>query len=54
MINDRETQVVDVEAVVSGLVADTETIESEIQVIKSRAIAGRTGCGLVAPYWTPG
>src|SRR5918995_3053105 len=42
MINDRETQVVDVEAVVSGLTGDAETIESEIQVISSRGIAERT------------
>ena len=42
MINDRETQVVDVEAVVSGLAGDAETIESEIEVIKSRGIAERT------------
>jgi polysaccharide biosynthesis transport protein len=42
MINARETQVVDVEAVVSGLTGDAETIESEIQVIRSRGIAERT------------
>jgi succinoglycan biosynthesis transport protein ExoP len=42
MINHRETQVVNVEAVVSGLVGDAETIESEIQVIKSRGLAERT------------
>ena len=42
MINYRETQVVDVEAVVSGLVGDVETIESEIEVIKSRGIAEKT------------
>jgi succinoglycan biosynthesis transport protein ExoP len=41
MINDRETQVVDVEAVVSALAGDAETIESEIQVIRSRGIAQR-------------
>jgi polysaccharide biosynthesis transport protein len=41
MINDRETQVVDVEAVVSGLAGDAESIESEIQVIRSRGIAER-------------
>jgi succinoglycan biosynthesis transport protein ExoP len=39
MINDRKTQVVDLEAVVSGLTGDLETIESEIEVIKSRGIA---------------
>jgi exopolysaccharide transport family protein len=42
MINDRQTQVVDMEAVVSGLIGDAETIESEIQVIASRGIAERT------------
>jgi polysaccharide biosynthesis transport protein len=42
MINYRETQVVDVDAVVSGLIGDAETIESEIQVIKSRGIAETT------------
>jgi polysaccharide biosynthesis transport protein len=41
MINDREAQVVDVEAVVSGLSGDAETIESEIEVIRSRGIAER-------------
>jgi polysaccharide biosynthesis transport protein len=38
MINYRETQVVDVEAVVPSLAGDVETIESEIQVIRSREI----------------
>ena len=38
MINSRETQVVDVEAVISALAGDAETIESEIQVIRSRGI----------------
>ena len=42
MINYRETQVVDVEAVVSGLVGDVETMESEIEVIKSRGLAAKT------------
>ena len=42
MINPRETQVVDVEAVLSGLSADSETIESEIQVIRSRGLAQKT------------
>jgi polysaccharide biosynthesis transport protein len=42
MINDRHTQVVDVEAVVSRLAGDAETIESETEVIKSRGIAAKT------------
>jgi polysaccharide biosynthesis transport protein len=42
MINDRHTQVVDVEAVVSRLAGDVETIESETEVIKSRGIAAKT------------
>ncbi len=39
MIDPREVQVVDVEAVLSGLSSDRETIESEIQVIRSRGLA---------------
>ena len=42
LINDRHTQVVDVEAVVSRLAEDPETIESETEVIKSRGIAAKT------------
>lgn len=42
MINYRETQVVDVDAVVSGLIGDAETIESETQVVKSRGVAEKT------------
>ena len=42
MINDRHTQFVDVEAVVSRLAGDAETIESETEVIKSRGIAAKT------------
>ena len=42
MINDRHTQFVDVEAVVSRLAGDAETIESETEVIKSREIAAKT------------
>lgn len=39
MIGARENQVVDVEAVLSGLTADDKTIQSEIQVIQSRELA---------------
>ncbi len=39
--SDRE-RVVDVDAVLSGLPADIETIESEVQVIRSRDLATRT------------
>ncbi len=39
MIDTRKTQVVDVEAVLTGLPADTETIQSEILVIGSRGLA---------------
>ena len=42
MISERESQVVDVEAVISGLAGDAATIESEIQVIKSRGLAEKT------------
>ena len=41
MIEPRETRVVDVEAVVSGLPQDLATILSEIEVIKSRGLAKR-------------
>lgn len=42
MISERESQVVDVEAVIAGLPGDAATIESEIQVIKSRGLAEKT------------
>jgi len=42
MIEPRESQVVDVQAVLSGLPGDAETIESEIQVIRSRKLAQKT------------
>ncbi len=39
MIDPRKTQVVDVEAVISGLSADIETIQSEVLVMRSRGLA---------------
>ena len=36
MIEPRETQVVDIEAVMSGLPGDLATIQSEVEVIRSR------------------
>jgi len=41
-INPRQTQVVDFEAVLSGLPTDAGTIQTEIQIIQSRKIAHRT------------
>ncbi len=41
MVGARESQVVDIEAVLAGLPADAETIESEIQVIRSRGLASK-------------
>lgn len=41
MIEPRETQVVDIQAVMSGLPRDFATIESEVEVIRSRALANR-------------
>ena len=41
MINPRKNQVVNLEAVLAGLPLDQETIQSEIQVIKSRGLAER-------------
>ena len=41
-INPRQTQIFDFEAVLSGLPADTESIQTEILIIKSRKIARRT------------
>jgi exopolysaccharide transport family protein len=42
MIEPRESQVVNIEAVLSGLPADAENIESQIQVIRSRKLAAKT------------
>lgn len=41
MVEPRESNVVDMEAVLSGLPADTETINSEIEVIESRHLADK-------------
>ncbi len=41
MIEPRETQVVDIEAVMSGLPRDFATIQSEVEVIRSRGLADR-------------
>ncbi len=41
-ISPRQSRVVDFEAVLSGLPSDTATIATEIQVIRSRKLAGRT------------
>lgn len=41
MVDPRESKVVNVEAVLSGLPADMETIESEIEVLRSRGLAER-------------
>ncbi|MGF1607962.1 MAG: GumC family protein [Kiloniellales bacterium] len=42
MIEPRESQVVDIRAVLSGLPADASNIESQIQVIRSRNLAAKT------------
>ncbi len=39
MIDPRQNQVVDIQSVISGLPQDLETIESEIEIIKSRRLA---------------
>lgn len=41
MIDPRESQVLDIQAVLSGMPADQETIESEIEVLMSRRLAER-------------
>ena len=41
LINTRETQVIDMEAVLSGLSADSAVIDSQVELIKSRTLAGR-------------
>jgi len=41
-INPRQTRVVDFEAVLSGLPADTTTMETEIQILRSRKLAAKT------------
>jgi capsular exopolysaccharide synthesis family protein len=42
MIDPRRTHLVDAEDVLSGLTADTETVQSEVEVLRSRGIAGKT------------
>ncbi len=41
LIEPRESKIVDLEAVLSGLGGDTETIQSEIEVIRSRQLVGK-------------
>jgi len=41
-INPRQTKVVDFEAVLSGLPADTATMETELQILRSRKLAAKT------------
>ncbi len=41
MIEPRQSKVIDIKAVLEGLPADTETITSEIEVIRSRGLAGK-------------
>lgn len=41
MVDPRQQNVVDIEQVLSGLPANAETIQSEIEVISSRSLAGR-------------
>lgn len=42
MVGPRSTNVIDVEAVLSGLSPDAETIQSEVEVIRSRGLAEKT------------
>ncbi|MCH7550950.1 MAG: capsular biosynthesis protein, partial [Proteobacteria bacterium] len=42
IVNSRQSKVVDVEAVLSGLVVDNETIRTEIEIIRSRILAKKT------------
>ncbi|MDF1685803.1 MAG: polysaccharide biosynthesis tyrosine autokinase [Parvibaculaceae bacterium] len=41
LIDTRTTQVVDMDAVLSGLSADTAVVDSQVELIKSRTLAGR-------------
>ena len=43
LIDTRETQVVDMDAVLSGLSADTDVVDSQVELIRSRTFAGRFG-----------
>lgn len=42
VVNSRQSKVVDVEAVLSGLLVDNETIRTEIEIIRSRSLAKKT------------
>lgn len=46
MIDNRTEQVVDTEAVLSGLPADTATVDTEVEVLKSRQLAERVVAAL--------
>ena len=41
LVDPRERKVADVEAVLAGLSSDASTIDSQLQVIRSRSLAGR-------------
>jgi capsular exopolysaccharide synthesis family protein len=41
MLNQRKEKVVDVDAVLSGLPSDQASIQSQVQILKSRSLAGR-------------
>lgn len=41
LIDTRKTQVIDMDAVLSGLSADTAVVDSQVELIKSRTLAGR-------------
>ena len=42
VFNPQETKVADIEAVISGFSADAETLETEMQIIRSRTLASKT------------
>jgi polysaccharide biosynthesis transport protein len=58
MLNNRSEQVLNVEAVLSRLIADTETVASEIQLIRSRTLAQKVveqlGLHLKTDFLPPG
>ncbi len=41
MLNNQQSQVVDIDSVVSGLSADTSTILTEVEILKSRSLHGK-------------
>ncbi|WP_233270666.1 GumC family protein [Chachezhania sediminis] len=41
MLNNRQEQVVDLESVIGGLGADSEAVNTEVEVLKSRSLLGR-------------